>query len=87
MFFYRDDGLYAFYDVRPDGSLGAKLSGGTGYTKGSSSIAAIDLNGDNKDDLFSITSGFPSPGLTFVSDSASNRGVESSRAPTRQAPP
>lgn len=52
MFFYRDDGLYAFYDVRPDGSLGAKLSGGTGYTKGSSSIAAIDLNGDNKDDLF-----------------------------------
>ena len=46
MFFYHDDGLFAFYNVRSDGSLAAKLSSGTGYTKGWSQITSVDFDGD-----------------------------------------
>jgi hypothetical protein len=37
--------LYAYYDVKSGGALGAKLSGGNTYTKGWSSIAAVNLGG------------------------------------------
>ena len=52
MFFYRTDGLYGFYDVKPNGTLGRKLSGGTGYTKNMTSITGIDVDGDNTDEMF-----------------------------------
>ena len=51
MFFYRNDGLYSFYDVKSNGSLGAKLSSGTGYTKNMSEINAVDLDGDGRDEM------------------------------------
>ena len=44
MFFYRDDGLFRFYDVRSDGSLGSPLRSGDGYTRGWSSVVAVDLD-------------------------------------------
>jgi hypothetical protein len=46
MLFYRDDGLFRYYDVRSDGSLGAIIAGGTGYTKGWAAITAVNLHGD-----------------------------------------
>jgi len=52
MFFYRDDGLHAFYKMGTDGSLGTKLRSGFGYTKGWSSITAVDLDGDGRDEMF-----------------------------------
>ena len=54
MFFYRDDdGLFRYYDVRPDGTLGSRLSGGSGYTPGWSSITAVDLDGPSPSHLVS----------------------------------
>lgn len=52
MLFYRkDDGLFRYYDVQPDGRLGALIAGGTGYSSGWTSIAAIDLDGDRQDEI------------------------------------
>jgi secreted trypsin-like serine protease len=45
MFFYRDDGLYRYYNIKPNGSLGSPILAGTEYTTGWSSITAIDLDG------------------------------------------
>ena len=52
MFFYRNDGLFRFYDVRADGSMPKPLLGGSDYTKGWSSITSIDLEGDGQDEMF-----------------------------------
>jgi len=53
MFFYRStDGAYRYYTMRPDGTLATLLQGGTGYSLGWTSITAVDLNGDGKDEMF-----------------------------------
>jgi hypothetical protein len=52
MFFYRDDGLFRYYNIKPDGQIGTPIAAGTGYTKGWSSITAIDLDGDGQDEMF-----------------------------------
>ncbi len=65
MFFYRGDGQYAYYQMNPSGSLGAKLAFGTGYKAGWSTITAVDLNGDGKDEMFfyrSTTGATPTTG-------------------------
>ena len=46
MFFYRDDGLFRYYDIRPNGTLGSPILQGDGYTSGWSSITAVDLDGN-----------------------------------------
>jgi len=51
MFFYRDDGLFRFYDVRNDASLSKPILAGDGYTKGWSTITAVDLDGDGQDEM------------------------------------
>ena len=50
--FYRDDGLYRYYDIRPDGSLPAPIEAGDEYTKGWDSIVAVDLDGGGQDEIF-----------------------------------
>ena len=52
MFFYREDGLYAYYRMNSSGSLGSKLASGTGYKAGWSTITPVDLNGDGRDEMF-----------------------------------
>ncbi|HJQ77271.1 MAG TPA: VanW family protein [Acidimicrobiia bacterium] len=52
MFFYRDDGLYRYYDVRSDASLPAPIQQGDEYTTGWSSITAVDLDGQGQDEMF-----------------------------------
>ena len=52
MFFYRDDGLYRYYDVRADGRLGSPIREGDNYTEDWSSITAVDLDGNGKDEMF-----------------------------------
>jgi hypothetical protein len=52
MFFYRDDGLFRYYDIKPNGSIGSPLVAGSNYTKGWDSISAIDLDGDGQDEMF-----------------------------------
>ena len=51
LLFYRDDGLFRFYDVRSDGVLGSPVLSGSGYTHGWSAITALDLEGDGQDEL------------------------------------
>ena len=48
LLFYRDDGLFRFYDVRSDAVLGSPVLSGSGYTRGWSSITAVDLEGDGQ---------------------------------------
>jgi hypothetical protein len=50
--FYREDGLYRYYDIGADGRLGAPIRAGDDYTSGWSSITAIDLDGNGKDEMF-----------------------------------
>ncbi len=53
MFFYRaSDGLYRYYDVNSDGRLGRPLLSGSDYSRGWSSISAVDLDGDGQDEMF-----------------------------------
>jgi hypothetical protein len=52
MFFYREDGLYRFYDIRNDGSLPSPIQQGDEYTPGWSSITAVDLDGQGQDEMF-----------------------------------
>jgi hypothetical protein len=52
IFFYRDDGLFRFYDIRADGSLPKALLGGSSYTSGWTSITSVDLEGDGQDEMF-----------------------------------
>jgi len=50
--FYREDGLYRYYDIRSDGSLPRPIVGGDSYTRGWTSITAIDLDGGGQDEIF-----------------------------------
>lgn len=52
IFFYRDDGLFRYYQIGSNGEVGAPISAGDGYTTGWSSINAIDLDGDGYDEMF-----------------------------------
>ena len=52
MFFYREDGLFRYYDIRADGRIGKPLLAGDNYTRGWGAITAIDLNGDSQDEMF-----------------------------------
>jgi hypothetical protein len=49
--FYRQDGLYRYYDIRPDGNLPSPILAGDGYTQGWTSITAIDLDGKGQDEI------------------------------------
>ena len=52
VFFYRPtDGVFKYYNVKPNGALGAPLQSGV-YSKGWDSITAIDLDGDGRDEQF-----------------------------------
>ncbi|HEY5889763.1 MAG TPA: N-acetylmuramoyl-L-alanine amidase [Acidimicrobiia bacterium] len=52
IFFYRSqDGVFKYYQVNPDGSLGAPIKSGT-YSTGWSSITKVDLDGDGLDEFF-----------------------------------
>ncbi|REK18107.1 MAG: hypothetical protein DWQ40_08795, partial [Actinobacteria bacterium] len=51
-FFYRSsDGVFKYYDVNSDGSLGAPIKEGV-YSLGWDSITAVDLDGDSQDEFF-----------------------------------
>ena len=53
IFFYRShDGAFRYYDIRPTGQLGSTILSGSGYSKGWSSISAVDLDGDGRDEMF-----------------------------------
>ena len=52
LFFYRDDGLYRYYDVAVDADLGSPILQGDGYTTGWDVIVGVDLDGDSIDELF-----------------------------------
>ena len=52
MFFYREDGLYRYYNVSNTGALSKPIAAGDNYTKGWSSITALDLDGDGQDEMF-----------------------------------
>ena len=52
LFFYRDDGLFRFYEIRFDASLPTPMLAGDGYTSGWSSITSVDLDGDGQDEMF-----------------------------------
>jgi hypothetical protein len=52
MFVYREDGLFRYYDIRPDGTIGSPLLAGENYTQGWDSISSIDLDGDGQDEMF-----------------------------------
>ncbi len=53
MFFYDAGlGLYAYYEIDANASLGAPLQGGTEYSLGWSSITSVDLDGDSTDEMF-----------------------------------
>ena len=50
--FYRDDGVFRYYNVRPDGNMGSPILAGSGYTTGWDSITAVGLDGDGHDEMF-----------------------------------
>lgn len=50
--FYRDDGLYRYYDIREDGSLPSPIRAGDEYTRGWTAIAGVDLDGRGQDEIF-----------------------------------
>lgn len=52
IFFYRDDGLWRYYDIRPDATLPSPLSSGNNYTKNWTSVASVDLDGNGEDEMF-----------------------------------
>ena len=44
MLFYRDDGLFRYYNIGADGRLGGLIAAGEGYSPDWSSIVAVDLD-------------------------------------------
>ena len=52
MFFYRSDGLYRYYDIATDASLGSAIRAGEDYTSGWSAITSVNLDGDTDDEMF-----------------------------------
>ena len=51
IFFYRDDGQFRYYNIDGTANLGAPLVGGGGYSSGWSIITAVDIDGDEDDEL------------------------------------
>jgi hypothetical protein len=47
MFFYRSDGLFRYYNVKPDGNVGTPILAGSGYTTGWDAITAVNLDGND----------------------------------------
>lgn len=52
IFFYRDDGLFRYYDIGPDARIGSPLAAGDGYTRDWDTIISINLDGDGNDEMF-----------------------------------
>jgi glucose/arabinose dehydrogenase len=53
MFFYDEGlGLFSYYDIRGDASLGAPLNSGEGYSPGWDAITSVDVDGDGRDEMF-----------------------------------
>ena len=50
--FYREDGLFRYYDIQPNGSLPSPTLAGSAYTKRWDAITAIDLDGRGQDEIF-----------------------------------
>jgi len=50
--FYREDGLYRYYDIRQDGSLPSPIQAGDEYTNDWTAITGIDLDGRGQDEVF-----------------------------------
>ena len=50
--FYREDGLYRYYDIGPDANLPMPVQAGSGYTKNWTAITSIDLDGGGQDEMF-----------------------------------
>lgn len=50
--FYRDDGLFRYYDIDRNGYVPSPLQGGAGYTTGWDSIEGVDIDGDGQDEAF-----------------------------------
>jgi hypothetical protein len=44
MFFYRDDGLFRYYNISATGHVGSPILAGDNYTNGWSSITAVNLS-------------------------------------------
>lgn len=59
IFFYRKDGAFRYYDIRPDAQLGAPIRSGNGYSPNWDAITAVDLDGDGSDEMFF----YKSPGI------------------------
>jgi Leucine-rich repeat (LRR) protein len=58
MFFYRSgDGAYRYYNIQANANLGNLIRGGLGYSLGWDSISAVDLDGDDQDEMFFYRSG------------------------------
>jgi glucose/arabinose dehydrogenase len=51
LFYRSSDGLFRYYDVRANGSIGSPLAAGNGYTTGWDSMTAVDLDGDGQDEI------------------------------------
>ena len=75
MFFYRDDGLFRYYNINPSGTLSSPILQGDGYTKGWSSITAVDLDG----------SGF-APFFHAFGSLNEGVGIDNSHSPPGQKP-
>lgn len=52
MFFYRQDGLFRFYDISTTGYVGSPINGGDGFPAGWDVVTALDLEGDGQDEMF-----------------------------------
>jgi len=52
IFFYRNDGLFRYYDINPDATLGSPLASGDAYTRSWTTITSVDLDGDDEDEMF-----------------------------------
>ena len=51
LLFYRNDGLYRFYDVRPNGVVGSPIKAGVDFTKNWTSVTSLDLDCDRIDEM------------------------------------
>lgn len=51
IFFYQEDGLFRYYETKPDASITSIINGGDGYTSGWDQIVAIDLDGGGQDEM------------------------------------
>jgi len=52
LFYRKTDGLYRYYSLKSDGSIGKPVLAGDDYTRGWDQITAVDLDGDGQDEIF-----------------------------------